>query len=95
MENTCFDITFCTGSGRRTHALQIAKNLYGAVASPVDSGKDSDDWGRVDRKVERCVDPLKSTMTWHLDRGDDKMHTVQTVLFLKKKKGRRCANKHC
>jgi hypothetical protein len=31
----CFDITFCTGSGRRTHVLQIAKNLYGAVASPV------------------------------------------------------------
>jgi hypothetical protein len=24
----CFDITFCTGSGRRTHALQIAKNLF-------------------------------------------------------------------
>lgn len=54
------------------------------------SGKDSDDWRRVDRKVERCVDPLKSTMTWHLDRGDDKMHTVQFqhtfVLFEKRKK---------
>jgi hypothetical protein len=35
LENTFFDITFCTGSGRRTHALQIVKNLYGAVASPV------------------------------------------------------------
>jgi hypothetical protein len=35
-QNMCFDITFCTGSGRRTHSLQIAKNLYGAVASPVD-----------------------------------------------------------
>ena len=32
-QNMCFDITFCTGSGRRTHALQIAKNLYGIVAT--------------------------------------------------------------
>ncbi len=36
-QNMGFDITFCTGSGRRTPALQIAKNLYGAVASPVES----------------------------------------------------------
>jgi hypothetical protein len=34
-ERTCFDITFCTGSGRRTPALQFAKNSYGAVAPPV------------------------------------------------------------
>ena len=32
-QNMCFDIAFCTGSGRRTPALQIAKNLYGIVAS--------------------------------------------------------------
>ena len=36
LQNMCFDIAFCTGSGRRTPALQIAKNLYGAVAPPVD-----------------------------------------------------------
>jgi hypothetical protein len=36
-QNMLFDITFCTGSGRRTHALQNAKNIYGAVASPVDT----------------------------------------------------------
>ena len=46
-------------------------------------GKGSGDWRRVDRKVERCVvfiisvfDPLKSAMTGHLDRGDDKTYTV-------------------
>ena len=30
-ERTCFDITFCTGSGRRTPALRCAKNSYGPV----------------------------------------------------------------
>jgi hypothetical protein len=35
-ERTCFDITFCTGSGRRTPALQCVKNLYGTVTPPVD-----------------------------------------------------------
>jgi hypothetical protein len=34
-QNMCFDIAFCTGSGRRTPALQITQNLYGAVAPPV------------------------------------------------------------
>jgi len=38
LENTWFDITFCTGSGRRTPALKFIKILYGVVAPPVASG---------------------------------------------------------
>ncbi len=34
-ERTCFDITFCTGSGRRTSALEFAKNSNGVVPPPV------------------------------------------------------------
>ena len=48
--------------------------MFGALSHY--SGKDSGDW-RVDHKVDRCVDTLKSAMTGHLDSGDDKMYTVQ------------------
>ena len=34
-QNMCFDITFCTGSGRRTPALKFMKNSYGVVAPHV------------------------------------------------------------
>ena len=31
----CFDITFCTGSGRRSPDLKFIKNSYGVVGPPV------------------------------------------------------------
>jgi hypothetical protein len=38
-QNMCFDITFCTGSGRRTTVLKFIKNSYGVVTSPVAGGE--------------------------------------------------------
>ena len=35
-QNMCFDIRFCTGSGRRRPALQIVKNSYVFVAPAVE-----------------------------------------------------------
>ena len=37
-QNTCFPRPACTGSGRRSPALQFVKNSYGVVSPPVDRG---------------------------------------------------------
>jgi hypothetical protein len=34
-QNMFFDITFCTGSGRRVPVLKFIKNSYGVVSPPV------------------------------------------------------------
>ncbi len=60
-QNMCFDIALCTGSGRRTPALQIAKSLYGVVAPPMESetgqfsGKRTNLHGY--RNKKRCLVP--------------------------------------
>jgi hypothetical protein len=53
LENTCSENRFCTGSGRRTPALQIAQNLYGALAPPVAISTEFFERRKKNKKMEK------------------------------------------
>ena len=52
---SCIDITFCTGSGRRTTVAKFIKNSFGIVGPPVDTvdeeDLEDDDGVQVEREI--------------------------------------------